>query len=237
MKRHKSKNKIFDELLRHATARQLEKLSDGAPAEKDVAAKYTFSREFEEKMQRLFAQQRRYEQNARLRKTALKIAVVILVCFTLSAITVMSVDAWRVHVLNFLSEVGEKSTTIRINGGETDSGRFIEEAQEMYLPAYIPEEYLNESIEKVGNYYLVTYINDAGNMIRLQKLPSGSSVGIDSEDALTEQFFINGELAQYFFKNEIGNLLFKFNENAFLITAPLTKVELIKIAESMQYRE
>ena len=74
-------------------------------------------------------------------------------------------------------------------------------------------------------------------MIRLQKLPSGSSVGIDSEDALTEQFFINGELAQYFLKNEIGNLLFKFNENAFLITAPLTKVELIKIAESMQYRE
>lgn len=45
---------------------------------------------------------------------------------------------------------------------------------------------------------MVTYKNNAGAVIQLQKLPGGSLVGIDSEDAYTEQILINGEIAQYF---------------------------------------
>ena len=230
-------DEAFDELIRYAATRQLEKIADEVPTDEELAVKFTFSSNFEEKMQRLFLQQRKIERNARLRKVAIKIAAVILVILAVSTATVMTVDAWRVRVLNFISEINERSTTIYIDGGEVDYDRFLTEVREMYLPTYLPGEYTAESIEKVGSYYLVTYTNNMGNVFLVQSLPSGFSVGIDSENAITEQILVNGELAQYFLKNNIGNLMFKYEENAFLISGPLVKDELIKIAESMKYWE
>ena len=234
-KREITHDEVFDELIKHAAARHLEKIADELPSEKEPAAKYTFSRRFEEKMQRLFARQRRLERHARIRRTVAKIAAVIIIFLAISAVTVWSVDAWRVNVLNFITEVGKKSTTIRFEGGETADSHFLHENRGIYLPTYIPDDYIPESIEKVGEVYFVVYVNDAGEIIELMRLSGSTTVGIDSENAYTEQFLVNDEHAQYYFKNETGTLLFKYNENAFLVSGLITKDELIRMAESVQY--
>lgn len=237
MKNNKRIEIIFDKIIKYAAVKQGDKLAHETPSEKELAAKYTFSCEFEEKMQGLFVRQKRYERNVRLVRTAIKIAAAIFISLSVSAIAVMSVEAWRVRVLNFISEISGKSTTIQIYGRETDYDRFLTEAREIHLPTYIPDEYKTESIEKVDDFYLVTYKNYMGDMLELIRLPIGASIGIDSEDAFTEQIIVNGQPALYSLKNEIGNLFFKYNENAFLISGQLTKEELTKIAESMKYRE
>jgi hypothetical protein len=235
MKKRELNDETFDKLLRYAAARQLEKIADQAPAE--VARKYTFSNEFEDKMQRLFSRQRRFERNERIRKAVAKVAAITVIFLAASTIAVLSVDAWRVRMLNIISEIGEKSTTIVIDDEEVNYDRFLNKVQGKHLPSYIPYGYMTDSIEEFGSYYLVTYKNNAGAVIQLQKLPGGSSVGIDSEDAHIEQILVTGKVAQYFYKNEIGSLMFKYNEIAFLLNASLAKDELIKIAESMEYKK
>lgn len=59
-------------------------------------------------------------------------------------------------------------------------------------------------------------------------------MGIDSECAHIEQIPVNGGFAQYFYKNKMSSLIFKYNETVFLLNASLTKDELVKMAESME---
>lgn len=225
-------NEAFDELLRYAAVKQLEEIADQAPS--GVALKYKFSREFEDKMSRLFSRQRRSRRSSRIRKALVRVAAIILIFLAASTIAVISVDAWRVRVLNIINVIGEKSTTIIIDDGEVNDDRYLDEGQGKHLPSYIPDGYMTDSVEEFGGYYLVTYKNDAGSLIRLEKLSGGSSVGIDSECAHTEQIPVNGGFAQYYYKNEMGSLIFKYKETVFLLNAPLTKDELVKMAESME---
>lgn len=229
--------KIFDEIIKYATANEVNRIANDLPSEKELAAKYTFTQEFDNKMQLLFEQQKNSEVKAGKRKTILKIAAIIFIFLAVSTITIANVDAFRVHVLNLFSEMGDRSTTIYIDDTETSYDTILSEDQGLYLPTYIPEGFMVVSVDKFNDYYLITYKNAAETVIELERLPSGSSVGLDIEKAQIEQIVINNELAQYFLKNEVGNLIFKYKENAFLISATISKNELVKMAESMEFRK
>ncbi|MGI6658660.1 MAG: hypothetical protein ACOX4N_04550 [Dethiobacteraceae bacterium] len=72
--------------------------------EEELAKRYTFSASHEQKMQQLFQQQKRKEKIAHMKRSALKIAAGVLIFLSVSFVTVMSVDALRVNILNFINE-------------------------------------------------------------------------------------------------------------------------------------
>jgi hypothetical protein len=230
MNKSELNQRIFDEILKYAASKRVDKIADEL-LEEELTAKYTLTQEFEKKMSRLFVLQKKRERNIRIRKPAAKIAAVLFIFFSVSIITIMNVEALRVNVLNFISEVKDKSTTIYIGQNKET----IPEVTGIYLPSYLPKDYVAVSLDKVNDYYIAIYKNSEGDILQLQRLPGGFSAGVDSEDSYNEQLIINGESAEYFLKNNIGMLVFRYNGNIFLLSAPLFKDELIQIAESMKY--
>ena len=84
---------------------------------------------------------------------------------------------------------------------------------------------------------MVTYENDAGDTIILQNLTDGTTVGIDSEYADHEQLFLNDEEAHYYYKDGYSTLLFGYDGNAYLVSELVSREEIVRIAESMEYIE
>ena len=224
----------FDRLLEYAASRQLEALADAHPLERTDL--HQFSPGFEQKMQLLFAREEKSRRLSTFKKRAVQIAAAILIFILLSGLTILSVEAWRVRVLNYIIDINEKYTGFLIDDGSIDQSQFPE-TPGMHLPSYIPDGYTLEKIETSGSFYVVTYENEGGDLIQLKRLPSGSSVGIDSEDAYHEQLLVNDELAYYYFKNDYSTLLFGYKENKFLLLGLISMDEIIRMAESMEYIE
>ena len=236
MKKQTTHEKKYDKLLEHAAARQLDRIADQAHHEA-ASTKHKFSNSFENKMQALFSRQHEASKRAKYKKSAVQAAVAISVVVILSTVSILSVEAWRTSVLRFISEVGERSTTFRLEGEKVDYSQLLIEPAELYLPTYMPAGYTFEHIEKAGDFYVATYENDAGDTIILQNLTDGTTVGIDSEDAEHEQLLLNDEEAHYYYKDGYSTLLFGYDENAFLISGLVSREEIVRIAESMEYIE
>ncbi len=58
-----------------------------------------------------------------------------------------------------------------------------------------------------------------------------------SEDAYHEQLLVNDELAYYYFNNDYSTLLFGYKESKFLLGGLISRDEIIRMAESMEYIE
>jgi len=230
MKKYELNEKIFDEVLKYTAANHVEETENQWPSEEELATRYTFSRTFEKKMQQLFAEQKRRAQISKTKRTAVKIAAAFLIFITASIVLVMNVDALRVRVLNFFSDRSEISTIFSI-GNDKEA---FPETQGVSLPAYLPRGYTIVSFKTTDNYYLAIYKDSVGNEIILEKLSGGFAAGIDSESAYTENVTVNDQPAKYFEKNNIGTLIYKYDESVYLLSASLIKDELVKIAESMQ---
>ena len=224
----------FDQLLEYAAVRQLETLPEAHLRVR--AREHKFTPGFEKKMEHLFIQEEKNNRIATLINRVLQIAAAILIFILLSGLTILSVEAWRVRALNLIIEINEKSTSFLMDDGSIDDSLFPETSG-LHLPSYIPDGYTLEKIETSGSFYVVTYKNEGGDLIILQGLASGSSAGIDSEDAYHEQQLVNDELAYYYFKNDYSTLLFGYKESKFLLLGLISQDEIIRIAESMEYIE
>lgn len=228
MNKQELNDRLLDEVIRYAVAELVEEEASRLPSNEELKSIYTPSARLEAKMQKLFKQQRRREQFARIRKTALKAAAVVLVFLAVSFFTIMNVDALRVRFMNYISERGDKSTTIRVNNNDNSYSAEI-------LPTYLPDGYKNVQLEIKSDYYFAVFKNDNGDKIVLRRLGEGTTAGIDTENAYAETITVNGYNAEYYYKDGTGILIYKYKSNVFILTGSIPKDELIKIAESMKY--
>ena len=215
MKKYELNEKIFDEVLKYTAANHVEETENQWPSEEEFT-RYTFSERLK-KMQQLFAEQKRRAQISKTKRTAVKIAAAFLIFITASIVLVMNVDALRVRVLNFFSDRSEISTIFSI-GNDKEA---FPETQGVSLPAYLPRGYTIVSFKTTDNYYLAIYKDSVGNEIILEKLSGGFAAGIDSESAYTENVTVNDQPAKYFEKNNIGTLIYKYDESVYLLSASL----------------
>ncbi|NLZ92851.1 MAG: DUF4367 domain-containing protein, partial [Firmicutes bacterium] len=205
MNKNTLNERILDEIIKYAVASNIEETK--WPKEEELAKEYTFSASFEQKMQELFAQQKRKEKIARMKRSALKIAAGMLIFLSISFVTIMNVDALRVNFLNFINKKLGQYTKISIE----DEIKTNTEVLGKVLPSYLPENYnKNFFFENKSSYYLCTYQNSIGNEIALEKLSEWSTAGIDSEDAYMEHLIVNDQAAEYYEKNNYSTLLYKY---------------------------
>ncbi len=225
----KLKDKIFDEMIKQALKNNADKIDEQYPSNQEFSQRYTLSESFEKRMQRLFKQEKRKERLRRLRKNIIKIAAAALLCIAVSFVTVMSVDAFRVSFLNFISELKDTNTRIGISGNEGD-----DLYQRLAMPTYLPDGFENVLLDTFESSYIAIYRDTDNNEIHLQQLAEGASAGIDSEDANHESLIVNEQKADYYEKQGEATLVYKNDEKIFLLQAPLPKNEVLKIAESME---
>lgn len=231
MKKQELNERVFDELLKYASADYVENIDSQWPSGEEPDSEHTFSQEFNKKMELIFAEQKKRERMIKIKQSLVKAAVIVLLVLTASLFTVMTVDALRVKILNYFIEKREKSTTYFMN---SESPVVILNAQDIALPTYLPNGYSMVSDGVIDDYYIAIYKDDAENEFILEVLAEDSIVGIDSEHVNVEHIKINNQPAEYYLKDKIGIISYIHNERIYVLSAPLDKDELIKIAESIK---
>ena len=104
------------------------------PSEIEIEPQHVFSQEHEERIKTIWKMAEKEETYHQRRRKKLQMAAGIAAMLCISSVTVMQSEAFRVPVLNFFSEIKEKSTFF----GVKEEICLTEKFQD-YEPQYVPE--------------------------------------------------------------------------------------------------
>lgn len=169
----------------------------------------------------------------RIKVFSRKAAVILLILISTMSALVFSVEAVRVRVLNFFMERNDKYTEVRINEETLDNLTPNLDWDNYYQPNYMPEGYFFESSKAIGSLKVLKY-TDGENQITLTQANTGTDFQLDTENAILNEIYIDGNPGQLIIKED-KIILFWYNQEAsFNIIGHVDKDEIITIAESMK---
>lgn len=159
------------------------------PAELDIKCK--------ELIDRSFSRQERNALLTRIAKSLAKVAVLVLVFLGLSTVTIMSVDALRIPVLNFFLVNYGRYTSIYFDKPESSTS-VQDNIVNTILAAPIPAEYqlVIQRTENDGSIFMRYEANEK-HYISFLIVPSSGTLDVDTEDADLTEMMINGHKAIY----------------------------------------
>lgn len=199
----------------------------------EECAYVTFSKEFEDKMEKLIRKQSKpyyYLINTVGKRVA---CVIIAVLITLTSIT-FGVKAIREAVINFFIETFEKFSVVSYN--EEDIPTETEFLKTYYAPTYIPNGYNLEFNEKLSIFYRIEYVSNDSRLCFNQNTLREVSAYIDTENAQTENITISGFSAIYVVKNDSVSIYWNDNNYSYMVRSEgnLSEDEIVKFAESVK---
>jgi hypothetical protein len=221
----KTLDKIFDLLVGEAAVIANERIAEKILLPEE---KIEFSKEHEEKMQKLFKIERRKIMHKTILKHSIRAAGFLLILFTVSIISIFSVSAWRVKFLNFIFDSKKPNTEFQF--GDTKENTYSND--EMTF-GYIPNGFeLVKSVSNETSVYLKFENNDLYFSFSIN--PIEGKIGIDTENGIVEKLEINGQEAVYTESKNTNSLLWQKDELAFTILGKIPKEDIIKIAEKFK---
>ena len=197
--------------------------------------------ELDEQCRRMIRRDRAKKRGIRaarsFRKVAVKVAVAVLVFIGLMTTVVMSVDALRVPVLNFIvehfnnySSASFESNTPTENHNPTTNYPSID-----LFESIIPQDYTLVSQTITENLALIAYENNDLDTIQLCITPAKGEVRLDTEDAIYSEVILYNYKAILLEKN--GYQVFWHDEKAdvlyTVIATALTKEAILEICYTL----
>lgn len=224
-KKNNGLNDAFDILLDQAAERAAEHLGQSLP---DSEEPVEFSAEHEEKMRRLFKQERTKRRRKSIMKYAKIAACLIGVLIVGAGITISSVDAWRVKFMNYIFESEQPNTDI--NFSEQEGTEYKDE--EITL-GYVPSGF--RLMEKDGSRQdLILFFTKEEQYFYISLNIVDTSFSMDTEDGSAEKTTINGYEAAYTSNHNVNTLMWHNGEYVFTVYGNLPKAEIFKIAEKIE---
>jgi hypothetical protein len=166
-------------------------------------------------------------------------AVVMLSVIIIFSTAMLTVQAFRIEVLNFLIDVKSKYTSFQLNDVNNDSaGSLIVNWTNAYVPAYIPDGYEVSNISSSESIKKLIFSNkqEANSFIMYTECSPSNSIAVDSENAsLVKTVYINGKIGTLVVKNSIATVGWEMNGCLFLVETPISTEEAIKIAEGVKF--
>ena len=169
-----------------------------------------------------------------------RIAVALMVIMVVFCGMMLTVQAFRVQVLNFLISIEPKYTSLQLidNDAGQSNGELIVNWTNAYVPTYIPDGYevsnfsYSESIKKI----IFTRKDDDNAFIIYTEFGSMNSVAIDTEGAsLTETISINGHNATLSVKNSVTSVAWSMDNHLYTIQGQISQDEAVKMAEGIKF--
>lgn len=193
--------------------------------------KHEFSEKHKNNMENLFRRERKSRIYDRTKTYVKRVAVVFILVIAISTITIASVSAWRIKVMNFIMEMTQQDTNINIDKDGFKSNSYKD--NEMILN-YVPEGFILEKIELLQNNYVYYEFAKEHDFFDFRTMDINSSLSIDTEDANVKKITINEREALYS-ENENNNILVWHDEELiYVLTGNISKNELIKIAKNFK---
>jgi hypothetical protein len=102
-----------------------------------------------------------------LYKAVNRVAIVMLAVTITFSVAMVSVNAFRIKVLNLLIDVEEKYTSFQLKDSDTSGGEKLTiNWTDEYTPAYIPDGYEISNVTNTESIKSITYCNSEGRVIR-----------------------------------------------------------------------
>lgn len=168
-----------------------------------------------------------------------RVAVVILAVIIVFSTAMLTVQAFRIEVLNFFVDIKSKYTSFRLNdvyNGSTDS--LVLNWTNAYVPTYIPDGYEVSSIFSSESIRRVIYSNkhDKSLFIVYTECSPSNSIAVDTESAsLVETVNINDNIGKLVVKNSNITVVWEMDGRLFLVETQISTEEAIKIAKGVKY--
>jgi len=226
MSDYKTMDKIFDVIIAEAASIAAENLGRNMP-EPEAAE---FSKEHEATMQKLFSKERKKLFYKKVLKYSKRAAVFLLAVIILSGITVFSLEAWRVKVLNFVIETSQTHSEINFREGGLKGDSYT--SDEITL-GYIPKGYKLEKRDVKGNMVSLVFKGEKYYFVFSMNNISGS-MGIDTENASVKKIIINDQEALYSSNSNINILVWHDEKFSYRLSGTLDEKEMMQIAGSVK---
>lgn len=220
-------DKAFDMLLTEAAIMANKDIGEKI---KEPEEEIVFSKEHEEKMQRIFRRERRKRILKNASQLSKRCACVLLAAAAITSAGVLSVDAWRSRALNFIFEPEKPNSEYSF-----DESQGTSYADDRISIGYVPKGFVPTVYsDKDSPGWLVSFENgDLYFEVDMESLDV--SGGIDTEDAVVEELTIHGHKAIYSSNERVNILLWSDDYNAYTIMGNIDKIEILKIGESVNY--
>ena len=149
-------------------------------------------------IRRDFAKKRGKENVRKIIRMTSKVAVAVMVFFGVAATTIMSVDAFRIPVLNFIVEHFDEYSAF----DNSDEYQYVVATDP--LAELLPEEFekVYHSVSSAG-YIASCYATPDGNLFELTSCAHDSSGAVDSEDTHKTEIVLAGIEAQLFVSDNL----------------------------------
>ena len=170
-----------------------------------------------------------------------KVAVAMLALIILFSTAMLTVDAFRVQVLNLLIRIKPEYTSFQLedsNGDEQDDGNAIVNWTNTYVPTYVPEGYIVSSVSDTNATKKITFTNtlDESLFLIYTEYTSANSIAVDTEIASSiEKVNINNQDGTLSVKDSIVSVVWVMDDHLFTVQGNLSNEEAIKIAEDVKF--
>lgn len=212
---------LIDEAIPIVESMPDEDLPDEIPGE--------YSEDFEKRMKKIFAAERKKIRRKQIFKNIRRIAACFAIFIVVSGITVMSVSALRVKILNLIFNSQETNTEVQFEDSD-QSNEYDDVGLELM---YVPDgfEIIRKDIQD-NIVYLRFENDDLYFSVKLTK--STGTISIDTEDANVEEIYINGNKALYVEKSSLKTLTGMIGDYSYTINGNIDKDEILKISENLK---
>lgn len=219
---------LFDHMIKYGTSEWADDISPDDIPEEDL------SDQLNQKMGTMFASARKKANRKRRFVTARRVAAVFLVFLTMASITVMSVEAFREPVLNFIFKTTNKSDHTRLDITEsTDTPTEID-----YSFNYIPKGYIFKQRVIDNSNTNISY--------EFQKREDSILVDIILDPSITiykyleDQHYktIKTSTTKYFYvEGDYNQLIWTKNKTIYTIYSKFKSDKMITIAENIKCKK
>lgn len=183
-----------------------------------------------------------FRKKKRTVKTRYRVAVVVAVALFAFNISVVSVPAMRQFITNFLIEITDTHSKIKISDSEAKerekslkNNKYRIKFDKEYSVNYLPKGYYTVEEIKQPSVLTVNFENEEGKKITFQQYLDHTVANMDREDAKEEYIDINGSAAILYTENNYRTIVWKANKNFLEIMAnDISREEIIKIAMSVK---
>jgi hypothetical protein len=157
-----------------------------------------------------FAKQKRKRTFTAITTYIGKIAVYVLLFLGAASTLVLSVDALRIPVLNFILDQSGRASSLAFDDISMDDKSELDLIQGN-VASYIPESYtLTGKMTERNGFALLRYQNNEGDLILIKAMYADGTANIDTENADTTEIDLNGYRA--FFVEKDGYCVYWINE-------------------------
>lgn len=169
-----------------------------------------------------------------------KAAVFFLVLILTFSTAMITAQAFRVKVMNFLIDIQPEYTSFQIKNNTSGSSgeKLTVNWTNTYLPTYVPEGYEVDSLTYTEPLKEITYRNqrNKSSLIDFSENDSSNNVEIDTENAsVLKTVFVNGHKGTLVVKDSQTTVAWKMDQHIFVVCTEESMEETLKIAQNVKF--